>query len=164
MQPGLLRLQGSNWGFSVPEEQRAFARALVDQAHIDVVHGHSSHHIKARAAVLAASFLPLRCLPVSPAVTIHVSVQGCERWHGKLICYGARCRCFQQAGACTSCQTAVLPSSMLQPCRPASMTVLTGCGDLISDYEGIHVRQAREASAPGTILPFCQHLRHVVMD
>ena len=35
---------GSNWGYAIPGEQRRFARALIDEAGIDVVHGHSSHH------------------------------------------------------------------------------------------------------------------------
>lgn len=38
---------GGNWGHDVPERQRAFARRLVDEAGVDVVHGHSSHHPKA---------------------------------------------------------------------------------------------------------------------
>jgi poly-gamma-glutamate synthesis protein (capsule biosynthesis protein) len=37
---------GGNWGYAVPPAQRAFARRLVDQAGVDVVHGHSSHHPK----------------------------------------------------------------------------------------------------------------------
>jgi poly-gamma-glutamate capsule biosynthesis protein CapA/YwtB (metallophosphatase superfamily) len=35
---------GSNWGYSVPVEQREFARALIEEAGVDVIHGHSSHH------------------------------------------------------------------------------------------------------------------------
>ncbi len=35
---------GSNWGYGVPEKQRAFAHGLIDEAHVDCVHGHSSHH------------------------------------------------------------------------------------------------------------------------
>ncbi len=35
---------GPNWGYEVDPERRRFARALVDQAGVDVVHGHSSHH------------------------------------------------------------------------------------------------------------------------
>lgn len=35
---------GGNWGYAVPREQQLFARRLVDEAGIDVVHGHSSHH------------------------------------------------------------------------------------------------------------------------
>jgi poly-gamma-glutamate synthesis protein (capsule biosynthesis protein) len=38
---------GDNWGYEVPREQQRFARALVDEAGVDVVHGHSSHHCKA---------------------------------------------------------------------------------------------------------------------
>ena len=60
---------GGNWGYDIPAEQRAFAHRLID-AGIDVVHGHSSHHVKA-----------------------------IERYRDRLILYG--------------------------------------CGDLITDYEGI---------------------------
>ncbi len=35
---------GSNWGYAIPAEQRRFAHALIDQAGVDLVHGHSSHH------------------------------------------------------------------------------------------------------------------------
>ncbi|KAL4859693.1 putative polyglutamine synthesis accessory protein [Chlorella vulgaris] len=61
---------GANWGYQVPEEQRRFAHSLIDEAGVDVVHGHSSHHLK-----------------------------GAELHRGHLITYG--------------------------------------CGDLLSDYEGI---------------------------
>ncbi len=37
---------GPNWGYRVPRDQRRFARALIDDAGVDVVHGHSSHHPK----------------------------------------------------------------------------------------------------------------------
>ena len=37
---------GGNWGFDIPREQREFAYRLVDAAGVDVVHGHSSHHVK----------------------------------------------------------------------------------------------------------------------
>jgi len=37
---------GSNWGYDVPGHQRTFARALIDDAGVDVIHGHSSHHPK----------------------------------------------------------------------------------------------------------------------
>jgi len=35
---------GSNWGHEVPRGQRSFTRQLVDDAGVDVVCGHSSHH------------------------------------------------------------------------------------------------------------------------
>jgi poly-gamma-glutamate capsule biosynthesis protein CapA/YwtB (metallophosphatase superfamily) len=38
---------GPNWGYEVPEAQRAFAHALIEIAGVAVVHGHSSHHPKA---------------------------------------------------------------------------------------------------------------------
>jgi poly-gamma-glutamate synthesis protein (capsule biosynthesis protein) len=61
---------GSNWGYRVDEEQRAFAHALIDAGACDLLHGHSSHHPR-----------------------------GLEIYHDRLILYG--------------------------------------CGDFITDYEGI---------------------------
>lgn len=61
---------GPNWGHGVPSAHRRFARALIDNVGVDVVHGHSSHH-------------PM----------------GFEIYQGRLILYG--------------------------------------CGDLLTDYEGI---------------------------
>lgn len=37
---------GSNWGYSIPEEQVRFARRLIDSGAVDMVHGHSSHHVR----------------------------------------------------------------------------------------------------------------------
>ena len=37
---------GGNWGYAIPRAQRAFAHALIDEAGVDIVHGHSSHHPK----------------------------------------------------------------------------------------------------------------------
>jgi poly-gamma-glutamate capsule biosynthesis protein CapA/YwtB (metallophosphatase superfamily) len=38
---------GSNWGYHIPDERKVFARALIDQAGVSIVHGHSSHHPRA---------------------------------------------------------------------------------------------------------------------
>ena len=65
---------GENWGFEIPTHQRVFAERLIEIAGVDLVHGHSSHHVK--------------------AIQVH---------RGKLI--------------------------------------LHGCGDLITDYEGIGGRE-----------------------
>ncbi len=37
---------GGNWGYSVPDKHQEFAHQLIDQAGVDVIHGHSSHHPK----------------------------------------------------------------------------------------------------------------------
>jgi poly-gamma-glutamate capsule biosynthesis protein CapA/YwtB (metallophosphatase superfamily) len=37
---------GSNWGYGIPREQQVFAHQLIDEADVDMVHGHSSHHPK----------------------------------------------------------------------------------------------------------------------
>ena len=61
---------GGNWGYEISPRQREFARSLIDECGVDLIHGHSSHHVK-----------------------------GMEVYRRKLILYG--------------------------------------CGDLITDYEGI---------------------------
>ncbi len=38
---------GSNWGYGIPREQTAFAHRLIDEAGVDIIHGHSSHHVRA---------------------------------------------------------------------------------------------------------------------
>ncbi len=35
---------GGNWGYRIPAEHRAFAHLLIEEARVDIVHGHSSHH------------------------------------------------------------------------------------------------------------------------
>jgi len=37
---------GGNWGHRVPQEEIDFARQLIDEAGVDMIHGHSSHHVK----------------------------------------------------------------------------------------------------------------------
>jgi poly-gamma-glutamate capsule biosynthesis protein CapA/YwtB (metallophosphatase superfamily) len=38
---------GGNWGYHISVAQTRFAHALIDQAGVDLIHGHSSHHAKA---------------------------------------------------------------------------------------------------------------------
>jgi poly-gamma-glutamate synthesis protein (capsule biosynthesis protein) len=37
---------GGNWGYGIPADQVDFARSLIDRAGVDIIHGHSSHHVK----------------------------------------------------------------------------------------------------------------------
>lgn len=37
---------GSNWGYHIPEQFEFFAHGLIDEASVDVVFGHSSHHFR----------------------------------------------------------------------------------------------------------------------
>lgn len=38
---------GGNWGYDIAAEQTRFAHRLIDEADVDIIHGHSSHHVKA---------------------------------------------------------------------------------------------------------------------
>ena len=50
-QPGdlvLLSLHwGGNWGYDIPPHHRRLAHRLIEEAGVDILHGHSSHHPKA---------------------------------------------------------------------------------------------------------------------
>lgn len=35
---------GGNWGYDVPPKHREFAHRLIDEAGVDIIYGHSSHH------------------------------------------------------------------------------------------------------------------------
>jgi poly-gamma-glutamate capsule biosynthesis protein CapA/YwtB (metallophosphatase superfamily) len=35
---------GSNWGYDIPSGRRSFAHRLIDEAGVDLIYGHSSHH------------------------------------------------------------------------------------------------------------------------
>jgi poly-gamma-glutamate synthesis protein (capsule biosynthesis protein) len=37
---------GGNWGYELSPEETLFAHRLIDEAGVDIVHGHSSHHVK----------------------------------------------------------------------------------------------------------------------
>ncbi len=36
---------GGNWGYEISEIHRELAYHLIDQCHVDIIHGHSSHHV-----------------------------------------------------------------------------------------------------------------------
>ena len=38
---------GGNWGYDISRQQIRFAHRLIDEIGVDVIHGHSSHHVKA---------------------------------------------------------------------------------------------------------------------
>lgn len=38
---------GANWGYHIPQAQQIFAHQLIDNTDTDIIHGHSSHHVKA---------------------------------------------------------------------------------------------------------------------
>lgn len=35
---------GTNWGYTIPDDQRNLAHSIIDNAGVDVIYGHSSHH------------------------------------------------------------------------------------------------------------------------
>jgi poly-gamma-glutamate capsule biosynthesis protein CapA/YwtB (metallophosphatase superfamily) len=38
---------GGNWGYDISPRQTRFAHRLIDDGGVDIIHGHSSHHVKA---------------------------------------------------------------------------------------------------------------------
>lgn len=71
---------GANWGWSIPAAHRSFAHALLDEAGVHVVHGHSSHH--PRAIEVHDGRLVLH--GCGDLVTDYEGIRGHERFRGDL--------------------------------------------------------------------------------
>jgi poly-gamma-glutamate synthesis protein (capsule biosynthesis protein) len=70
---------GGNWGYDVPESQVAFAHQLVDDG-VDLVHGHSSHHVKAQE-VYRRRLILYGC---GDFITDYEGISGHEEFRGDL--------------------------------------------------------------------------------
>ncbi|GAB4480955.1 MAG: CapA family protein [Burkholderiaceae bacterium] len=71
---------GGNWGFAIAAAQREFAHRLIDEAGVDLVHGHSSHHVKA-IEVHRGRLILYGC---GDFVNDYEGIRGHERWRGDL--------------------------------------------------------------------------------
>lgn len=70
---------GLNWGYSIPDQQIDFAHRLVE-AGVDIVHGHSSHHVKA-IEVYRRRLILYGC---GDFLTDYEGIGGYERFRGDL--------------------------------------------------------------------------------
>jgi poly-gamma-glutamate capsule biosynthesis protein CapA/YwtB (metallophosphatase superfamily) len=70
---------GSNWGYEIPRDQITFAHCLIDEG-IAIVHGHSSHHVKA-IEVFKGRLILYGC---GDFVTDYEGISGYEMFRGDL--------------------------------------------------------------------------------
>jgi poly-gamma-glutamate capsule biosynthesis protein CapA/YwtB (metallophosphatase superfamily) len=70
---------GSNWGYEIPRQQIAFAHRLIEEG-ISIVHGHSSHHIRA-IEVFKDHLILYGC---GDFLTDYEGISGYERFRGDL--------------------------------------------------------------------------------
>jgi poly-gamma-glutamate synthesis protein (capsule biosynthesis protein) len=73
---------GGNWGHRVPASERELAYGLVEQARVDLVHGHSSHHPKA-IEVYRGKLILYGC---GDLLTDYEGISGYEEFRGELSC------------------------------------------------------------------------------
>jgi len=82
-QPGDLLIAsihwGSNWGYDIPPHQIEFAHRLIEQG-VALVHGHSSHHVKA-IEVFKSRLILYGC---GDFLTDYEGISGYERFRGDL--------------------------------------------------------------------------------
>jgi poly-gamma-glutamate synthesis protein (capsule biosynthesis protein) len=71
---------GANWGFEIPRQQRDLAHELIDHAWVDVVHGHSSHHVKGLEVYRGKPIL----YGCGDFLTDYEGISGYERFRGNL--------------------------------------------------------------------------------
>ncbi len=71
---------GGNWGFAVSPEERAFAHGLIDHARVDLLHGHSSHHVRP-LEVYRGRLILYGC---GDFLNDYEGISGCEEFRGDL--------------------------------------------------------------------------------
>jgi poly-gamma-glutamate synthesis protein (capsule biosynthesis protein) len=71
---------GGNWGYGVTSARRRFAHRLIDDAGVDVIHGHSSHH-PIGIEVHAGRLILYGC---GDLITDYEGIAGHERYRGDL--------------------------------------------------------------------------------
>jgi len=95
---------GSNWGYRVDEEQRAFAHALIDAGACDLLHGHSSHHPRG-LEIYRDRLILYGC---GDFITDYEGIEGYEQFRGALAL--AYLPSFKEDGALS--ELTVLPYQM----------------------------------------------------
>ncbi|MGZ3748178.1 MAG: CapA family protein [Pseudobdellovibrionaceae bacterium] len=71
---------GGNWGYSIPSGHSSFARGLIAEAGVDLVHGHSSHHIQ-RLEVFKDKLIIYGC---GDFINDYEGIRGHEEYRGDL--------------------------------------------------------------------------------
>lgn len=70
---------GGNWGYGIPAWQRRLAHALIEEAGVDLIHGHSSHHVKG-IEVFRGKLVLYGC---GDFLTDYEGIRGHEEYHGE---------------------------------------------------------------------------------
>ena len=73
---------GTNWGYEIPDGFRAFAHRLIESGNVDVVHGHSSHHVRP-IEIYRDKLILYGC---GDFVNDYEGIGGHERYRGDLAC------------------------------------------------------------------------------
>lgn len=80
---------GGNWGYRIDPPQRELAHALIDDAGVDLVHGHSSHHAKG-IEIYRDRLILYGC---GDFINDYEGIHGYDAYRGDLaVAYLARCR------------------------------------------------------------------------
>jgi poly-gamma-glutamate synthesis protein (capsule biosynthesis protein) len=127
--------RGSNWGYRVDDDQRAFAHALIDAGACDLLHGHSSHHPRG-IEIYRHRLILYGC---GDFITDYEGIEGYEQYRGDLaVAYLAR---FEEQGALS--ELALVPYQMhrfrLQRASQADTAWLQSTLDRESVRFGTHV-------------------------
>ncbi len=72
---------GDNWGYEIPPAHVSFAHGLIDEAMVDIVHGHSSHHPR-RWEVYRGKLILYGC---GDFLNDYEGISGHEEYRGDLV-------------------------------------------------------------------------------
>lgn len=71
---------GGNWGYRIPNAQQHFAHRMIEDARVDIIHGHSSHHVKG-VEVYRGRLILYGC---GDFINDYEGIKGRERFRGDL--------------------------------------------------------------------------------
>jgi poly-gamma-glutamate synthesis protein (capsule biosynthesis protein) len=137
---------GTNWGYQVDKEQRAFAHALIDAGACDLLHGHSSHHPRG-LEIYRDRLILYGC---GDFITDYEGIEGYEQFRGDLAI--AYLPSFKEDGALS--ELTLVPYQLrrfrLQRASQADVAWLKATLDRESARFGTHIglKDGRLAAAP----------------
>ncbi len=133
---------GGNWGYEVPAEHVRFAHRLVEGG-VDVVHGHSSHHVRP-IEVHRGKLILYGC---GDLLTDYEGIRGHERWRGDLgVMYLATVA--TEDGSLVDLRMAPLQMNRMRLARvaPSDAAWLAGALNRICEPFGTRVDDAKDGT------------------
>ena len=145
---------GSNWGYEIPAEHRLFARTLIDRANVSIIHGHSSHHMRA-IEVYHQRLILYGC---GDFLNDYEGIRGYEEYRSDLaLMYFADIE--PKTGNLAAFEIIPLQIRNFRLNRPLRQDIELVATDAASGMSAVHDRHRAQSRRPARPFPFDVHSR-----